>query len=126
MRIRGVIGHGKRLGHTLGFPTANIVADAPLPEVAQGGVYAATIAIEGIPGALPCMVNIGRHPTAPEGPPTVEAHIFDFDADVYGCYAVLTTRKHLRPERKFDSLEALIEQLRRDEEEARKELGTAD
>ncbi|MBE5808596.1 MAG: FMN adenylyltransferase [Clostridiales bacterium] len=119
MRITGTISHGKHLGHRLGFPTANIAADHPLAEGERGGVYAAVISIERIEGPLACMVNIGRHPTAPEGPPTIEAHILDFDEDVYGRRAVLETKAFIRPERKFETLDKLVEQLERDREAVR-------
>ena len=119
MIIRGTIVHGKHLGHRLGFPTVNLKSERGLPGDVRGGVYAARIEIEGDPRRYGCMVNIGRHPTAPEGPPTVEAHIFDFDRDVYGREAALETVAFLRPETRFPSLEALIAQLEKDEGAAR-------
>ena len=123
MIIRGTIVHGKHLGHRLGFPTVNLQSGSGLPRDTRWGVYAAWIRIDGDPVRYGCMVNIGRHPTAPEGPPTVEAHIFDFDRDVYDRQATLETEAFLRPETRFDSLQALIEQLKRDQGEARTLLG---
>ena len=86
-RVCGVIVHGKHLGRTLGYPTANVRPDRPGDAAARNGVYVATIRLEGYPEPLPCMLNQGCHPTAPEGAPTIEAHILDFSDDVYGLRA---------------------------------------
>ena len=116
-RVRGAIVHGKRLGRTMGFPTANLRPDAP-PK-AENGVYVGEIRVEGYAAPLPCMVNQGRHPTVPDGPATIEAHILDFADDVYGLRAEIVYRKFLRPERRFPSVEALKAQLERDLEATR-------
>lgn len=111
MRIEGVIAPGKQLGRTIGFPTANLqAAEAFAPE--HYGVYAAWFILD--EQRLPCMVNIGRHPTLPDGAPTIEAHIFDFSGDIYGRHAAIELAAFLRPEQKFPSVEALREQLGRD------------
>ena len=114
MTITGIIVHGKHLGRTIGFPTANIQPDEPGQSLGDNGVYVATIRIEGYPAPLSCMVNQGSHPTAPEGAPTIEAHILDFDDDIYGLHVELTALKFLREEQKFPSLDALKAQLGRD------------
>ena len=114
MTITGIIVHGKHLGRTIGFPTANIRPDEPGQSLGENGVYVATIRIDGYPAPLPCMVNQGRHPTAPEGAPTIEAHILDFDDDIYGMRVELVGLKFLRQERKFPSLDALKQQLMTD------------
>lgn len=115
MKITGTVVHGKHLGRALGFPTANIA-----PEQQQGegpeGVYAAWLHLNG--EALPCMVNIGRHPTLPEGGRTVEAHIFRFSGDLYGQRICVETVAHLRSEAAFPSLDALRQQLTRDRQSA--------
>lgn len=118
--IRGRIVHGKHLGRTLGFPTANVQPDKPVEQPEANGVYVAWIRVEGYPKPLPCMVNQGRHPTAPDGPPTIEANILDFHDDIYGLRAEVTYLKFLRPERKFDSLEALKAQLSQDQQATRR------
>ena len=110
--MTGIVVHGKHLGRTLGFPTANIQPDAP--STAENGVYAAWIEIEGYPNPLPCMVNQGKHPTVPEGPPTIEAHILRFCDDIYGLRVTLTYVRRLRGEKRFEGLPQLIEQLERD------------
>ena len=119
MKISGIIVHGKQLGRTIGFPTANLQPDAPAAVTADNGVYVARIAIEGYPEPLLCMLNQGSHPTAPEGAPTIEAHILDFDDDIYDRRAEVEYLVFLRPERKFPSLDALKEQLKADLERTR-------
>jgi len=111
VKFTGTVVRGKQLGRTIGFPTANIEPDGPA--AAESGVYIAEVSVAG--GApLPCMVNQGRHPTAPEGPPTIEAHILGFSGDIYGCRVEMEYLEFLRPERKFPSLDALRAQLDED------------
>ena len=113
MRIEGIVVHGRRLGHTLGFPTANL-----RPERVEGagadGVYAAWFELDG--RRLPCMLNIGSHPTLPGGGRSFEAHIFHFDGELYGQRAAVETVEYLRGEIKFSSPEALVHQLESDRE----------
>ena len=108
MRIEGIVVHGKQLGRTLGFPTANLQAENAGSE-GENGVYAAWFYVDG--EKLPCMVNIGHHPTLPGGGRSVEAHIFDFSGDIYGKSAAVETAAFLRGEVKFSSPEALRRQL---------------
>ena len=110
--VTGVVEHGKGLGHTLGFPTANIRPDGQTHR--ENGVYAALIWLEGEPLPRPCMINQGSHPTAPEGKPTVEAHIMGFEGDIYGRPVRVEYLRFLRPERRFDSPDALKAQIARD------------
>ena len=119
MKITGTIVHGKQLGRTIGFPTANLQPDDPASVSADNGVYVASIAIEGYPNPLPCMLNQGSHPTVPEGAPTIEAHILDFSDDIYGRRAEVEYLLFLRPETKFPSLDALKDQLNADLENTR-------
>ena len=58
-----------------------------------------------------CMLNQGKHPTAPEGPATIEAHILDFSGEIYGRCAEVEYVAFLRPEQRFASLDALKAQL---------------
>ena len=115
MIIEGKVVPGKQLGRTIGFPTANIEAARQTGE-GPDGVYAAFIEIDGV--KYPSMVNIGHHPTLPEGGKTVEAHIFDYSGDAYGKRVRLETAAYIRPERKFASVEALREQLEKDKKTA--------
>ena len=123
MKITGEIVHGKHLGRTIGFPTANLRPDNPADVTGQNGVYVAAISIEGYPKPLPCMLNQGTHPTVPEGPATIEAHILDFSDDIYGLRAEIEYLKFLRPEQKFPSLDALKAQLHADLETTRAHFG---
>lgn len=118
-KICGTIVHGKHLGRTLGYPTANLLPDDPAPRLGRNGVYVALIWVEGYPEPLRCMVNQGRHPTVPDGPSTIEAHILDFADDIYGLRAEVEYLKFLRPERNFGSLDALKAQLDRDRNSTR-------
>ena len=119
MRIEGIVIHGRHLGHALGFPTANL-----RPERIEGddpdGVYAAWFELDG--QRLPCMINIGSHPTLPGGGRSFEAHIFHFDGDIYGRWAAVETVEHLRGETRFPSPEALARQLESDRERCLKLL----
>lgn len=111
MRIEGVVVHGKQLGRTIGFPTANVQPSRPM-EACPDGVYAAYLEADG--RRYRAMVNIGRHPTLPGGGRTIEAHIIDFSGDLYGRSVVLEIAAFIRSEVKFSSPETLREQLERD------------
>ena len=78
--LEGEVVRGKQLGRTIGFPTANIaVAD---PAACPPGVYYGVSEADGQRWRV--IINIGRHPTVPEGPPTVEAHLIGYSGDLYG------------------------------------------
>src|SRR5690348_6029504 len=112
-QTQGEVVRGDRRGRTLGFPTANIVPDEAL--VCPGhGVYAAYA--DGEPAA----VSVGVRPTFGTGRAVlVEAYILDRDIDLYGQTLKLDFLARLRGERRFDSIEALIDQMRRDVERTR-------
>ena len=109
--IEGTVVRGKRLGRTLGYPTANIRPLAVEGEWLKNGVYACAMWIEGDDLAWPGMLNQGLHPTAPEGEPTVEVHLIGFSGDIYDRRVRVEYLRFLRPERRFDSLEGLSVQL---------------
>lgn len=111
MIIEGKVVKGKQLGRTIGFPTANIEIKHQMGS-GPDGVYAAFIEIDGQERC--CMVNIGHHPTLPEGGKTVEAHIFGYSGDAYGKDVRLETAGYIRPEQKFASVEELKAQLEKD------------
>ena len=120
---RGSAAHAK-LGRQLGFPTANLVVD-PACRL-RHAIYAVEVAIEGqrLKGQrLKGVASFGRRPTIDNGPPLLEVYIFDFDADIYGKEIEVFFIDFLRPELKFDSLEALTAQIGRDEIAARGKLG---
>ena len=109
----GEIIHGKHLGRTIGFPTANLECPT-YPELPQNGVHIAVMQLHtGVYAGriFPCVLNQGKQPTAPSGIATVEAHIPDFSGDLYGAQVTITYIRFLRPETKFASLDALKEQL---------------
>lgn len=111
----GVVVDGKHLGRTIGFPTVNLSATDADKILPRGGVYAADITLPD--GTLQrAMVNIGTCPTVAAAAPTVtvEAHILDYNGDLYGSTVTLHFLRHLRDERKFPSVEALCHQLEED------------
>ncbi|MCQ2436764.1 MAG: riboflavin kinase [Clostridia bacterium] len=112
--ITGTVVHGKALGRTIGFPTANILPDPQCTDLGPFGVYIAEIVIEGDEKVYGCMVNRGSHPTAPGGDMTIEAYICAFDRDIYGKRVTVTPRSFIRPETTFPSLDALKAQLTKD------------
>ncbi len=112
-RVSGLVVEGRKLGRTLGFPTANLSA---MPEmIPMAGVYAARVT-----GLGEAVVNIGRRPTVEaEGALAVEAHILDFSADLYGQVVTVDLIERIRDEQRFDGVEALRAQIGRDVERAR-------
>ena len=116
--LGGLVVEGKRIGRTLGFPTAN-VRQEPERTLPRNGVYVAEAAVgTGTAGAAQfrarAVLNIGRHPTLPEGPPTIEAHLLGYEGDLYGVAISLELIGYLRGERKFADVEALRAQVKRD------------
>ena len=114
----GRVVHGHGIGRRLGFPTANLDPVEPEKLLPAKGAYA--VRISGCGTELKGMLNIGLRPTLDNGNNlSVEAHLFDVDHDLYGQTLTLTFVERLRPEQRFDSEEALAEQLSRDEQAAR-------
>ncbi len=109
--ISGVVVYGDQRGRTLGFPTANIAASQNRVHPADG-VYAAWAVVEG--RRFPAVVNIGVRPTVNGKTRTIEAHIIDFDEDIYGRCLALSFVARLRDEMKFPGLDALKAQIARD------------
>ena len=109
----GVVVAGNRLGHTIGFPTANMRLYEPLKLLPGNGVY--SVEVESLGRRFKGMCNIGTRPTVNAGKDTtVETNIFDFDEDIYGLDIKVTFLKKIRDERCFGSLEALKAQLELD------------
>ncbi|GAB3557997.1 bifunctional riboflavin kinase/FAD synthetase [Spirosoma fluminis] len=119
--LTGTVIKGQQLGRTIGFPTANLQVDDLIKLIPANGVYAVDVLYGG--QTLGGMLNIGYRPTVGGTNQTIETYIFDFDKDIYGEHMTLKFRAFLRPEQKFDGLPALVAQLKRDEESARKILG---
>src|SRR5882757_2406129 len=105
--VRGPVIHGRERGRTIGFPTANIESETEcLP---PDGVYATRVVLSD--GAYGSITNIGMRPTFGETARSIEAHIFNFDRDIYGEHVKLDLIERIRPERKFESAEALRNQI---------------
>lgn len=123
-QLQGLVTHGDRRGRTIGFPTANLeyAREKVLP---AGGIYAcwAYLGSERHMAA----VNLGTNPTFTPDKQTlnVEAYLLDFNRDIYGEMMRLEFIARLRDELKYNSVEALIEQIGRDVEQTRQILGTA-
>ena len=113
--LKGIVVTGKQLGRTNGFPTANMDVEEAVS--CRPGVYFGRCCVDG--AAWRDILNIGTHPTVPEGPPTVEAHLIDYEGNLYGRRIEVELIRYLRSERKFESVQALKEQLTRDMETAR-------
>ena len=113
-RLRGHVVSGQRLGRTMGFPTANLSVDEPLKIRPGDGVYAVRAWLRGV--AYRGMLSIGNRPTLGNQPTAVEVHLLDFAGQIYGEALEVEFVRHLRANRRFDSLDALREQLLRDRE----------
>ena len=122
--VGGKVVNGKKLGRTIGFPTANLLPDDSRKLIPARGVYAVKAMTED-GKTYPAMLNIGLRPTIDDHRGvTIEAHLFDFSGDLYGTTLRLQFMERLRDEMKFPSLERLREQLAEDARKARAVLGT--
>ncbi|MGB0920198.1 MAG: bifunctional riboflavin kinase/FAD synthetase [Alphaproteobacteria bacterium] len=113
--VEGEVLHGDKRGRTIGFPTANISMGAYLEP--RFGVYAVRMDVDG--KTYNGVANIGRRPTFDKDDVTLEVHVFDFEGDLYGKNAAVSFIAFLRPEQKFDGLEALKAQIAADCDQAR-------
>lgn len=120
-RLEGEVVHGDGRGRTIGFPTANLdVWDEQF--LPRKGVYAGWAHLNG--ETFMAVANIGNRPTFNGGLVTVEAYLLDFDRDIYGEHLAFDVVAYLRPELKFDSVEALIAKIREDVIQGRALLST--
>ena len=119
--VSGTVIVGNKLGRTLGFPTANL--DTGIYKILPLGVFAVKVLVEG--KIYQGFCNIGFRPTVNtiQSPiPLVEVHIFDFNQDIYGKEITVYFYEKLRDETKFNGLDALVSQLKKDRAEARRIL----
>lgn len=117
--LEGVVVNGFHVGRRIGYPTANVeVASDKL--VPCDGVYAVRVDVDGV--IYGGMLNIGWRPTFNGNHRTIEVHLFDFDSNIYSEHIRIYFIDFIRPERRFDSPEALVSQLAEDEQQARKVL----
>lgn len=108
----GKVEHGRHVGRDIGFPTANLKLSSE--KLLPIGVYCGQTVIGG--KSYKVIVNIGQKPTFGLDYVNVEAHIVNFDGDLYGSTIKISLTKFLRPIRKFDSAGELVEQLKKDRE----------
>lgn len=109
----GTVVHGKKLGRTIGFPTANLEIEENYKLIPAYGVYAVECMVEN--QNVNGMLNIGIKPTFEGESASIEVHLFDFDGDLYDKKIKVALRKHIREEQKFSSVEDLKSQLKKDE-----------
>lgn len=117
--LEGVVVAGNKIGRTLGFPTANLSLYEPLKLIPAVGVYVVRVTVLGRNYMGIC--NIGTRPTLSDGRgQIIETHIIDFDEDIYGLDLRIEFVSRLRDERRFNSLDSLKKQLKKDLSAARK------
>ncbi|SET81621.1 bifunctional riboflavin kinase/FAD synthetase [Oceanicella actignis] len=124
-RIDGEVRHGDKRGRELGFPTANLSLERLL--VPRHGVYAVLVEVLDGPfrGVRQGAASIGVRPTFGINAPNLEVHLLDFSGDLYGAQISVALVSFIRPEEKFDDVEALIARMREDCAEARRRLAAA-
>lgn len=109
----GKVIEGKKIGRTIQFPTANISIEESYKLLPKNGVYIITSEID--TKNYHGMMNIGTNPTLGENQQTIEVHFFDFDQNIYNKILTIKVLDKIREEQKFDSLEALRLQLKKDQ-----------
>lgn len=115
--VNGVVVPGDRRGRELGFPTANLLMGADA--LVEDGVWAGSVWVDGREHLA--VVSLGHRPTYYEsGDRLLEAHLIDFSGDLYGRPVSVVLTDLLRPQRRFGSTIALVRQMRKDVEEARR------
>ena len=114
--LSGEVVKGKQLGRTIGFPTANIQIEEDYKLIPRNGAYVVKAIVD--QKEVFGMMNIGFNPTVNGQKQTIEVHLFDFDADIYGQKIEIILLQYLREEQKFGSLDLLIAQLNQDKKEA--------
>lgn len=123
--LAGTVVTGDHRGRELGFPTANLRFDYA-PAMPALGIYAGRVtpAVRGVPDAQPALISVGTRPTFHTGGKVLaEVHLLDWDGDLYGVRLGVEFVARLRDERRFDSGDALVRQMRRDAEMGRAVLG---
>lgn len=115
--LNGTVVNGKKLGGTIGYPTANIDVKETYKLIPKTGVYVVKSTID--KKTVYGMMNIGSRPTVDGNHQTIEVHFFDFNQDLYNQNLTIELMYFLRDEHKFDSIDSLVHQLEKDEEMAR-------
>lgn len=117
--LQGIVEEGEGRGRKLGYPTANIAVNDERKLIPDIGVYATRVRIGDTQPTYGGMMNIGRRPTFEDMNVTVEVHLLGFEGSIYGETLHVEFLQRLRDEQKFDSADALVAQLSRDEEHCR-------
>ncbi|MDH5621482.1 MAG: bifunctional riboflavin kinase/FAD synthetase [Gammaproteobacteria bacterium] len=121
-RMSGRIVRGRQVGRTLGFATANV--DVRRRQSAVMGIFA--VRVSGLAeGSVDGVASVGTRPTFDLTKPVLEVHLFNFDRDIYGEYIHVDFVAHLRDEEKFECIDELVAQMRRDAENARSILAAS-
>ena len=123
--LRGTVVEGDHRGRELGFPTANLAFDDYTPALPALGIYLGHVLVpeRSVGPGHPALVSVGVRPTFhDDGRVLVEVYLLDWDGDLYGATLTVELAERLREERRFASVEALVEQMRADETEARRLL----
>jgi len=115
--LNGLVIKGQQIGRSIGFPTANIHIPNDYKLIPMDGVYAVEAMVNG--SLFKAMLNIGNRPTVGGTKKTVEAHLFDFQGDLYDKQITIYLREFLRKEKKFQNLEELKKQLAIDQKLAK-------
>ena len=114
--LTGIIFKGKQLGRTIGYPTANITIEEDYKLIPNNGVYIAKSVLNG--KTVFGMMNIGTRPTVDGTKQTIEINFFDFKQDLYGQKITIFLLHRMRSEQKFESIDALKNQLGKDKKTA--------
>ncbi len=114
--IKGLVVQGEKVGREIGFPTANIQIDKEYKLLPGDGAYAIIAELDG--NKFEGMLNIGFKPTVNGSQRTIEAHLFNFDENIYGREITIEFVQSLRKEKKFNSLNELKLQLEKDKAQA--------
>jgi len=120
--LTGTVITGKKLGRTLGYPTANLEIKENYKLIPANGVYVVSAIIKNT--TVYGMMNIGTNPTVGGTARTIETYFFNFKGDLYGSQLQIRLHKRLRDEKKFDALSTLIEAMQQDEKEAKAYIQT--
>lgn len=119
--VLGEVIHGQKIGRTLGFPTANLALDPSCR--LRPGIYAVRATVEGV--THDGVASYGHRPTFDNGAALLETMLLDFSGDLYGRTMEVSFVEWIRPELKFDAVDALVAQMRLDVAEARRALAPA-
>jgi len=124
-RIRGGVVHGDGRGRTIGFPTANLELLESEKVVPATGVYAVFTRLRGDRSWRSGIMNLGYRPTVTDAVDLVaEVHLLDFQGDLYGSEAEVAFVRRIRNEKRFDGVESLVRQIRRDLEDCKEILAS--